>query len=90
MTYYYRAYASNAIGTAWAPATAAFTTLRPAGGAAGLIPFSNLVEVAASEEMSGGGYEVVNAFDGDGLSGATHGTARVSGCPTATPPAING
>jgi hypothetical protein len=30
VTYYYRTYASNQWGTAWAPATASFTTLRPA------------------------------------------------------------
>jgi len=77
LNYYYRVYASNAVGTAWAPATATFNTLRPMGLAAGMIPFSNMVEVAASEELAGGGYEVVNAFNGNGLSGdgITHGTA---------------
>jgi hypothetical protein len=29
LTYYYRCFASNEYGTAWAPATASFTTLRP-------------------------------------------------------------
>jgi len=29
LTYYYRCYASNAVGSAWAPATTNFTTLRP-------------------------------------------------------------
>jgi hypothetical protein len=30
VTYYYRGYASNAVGSAWSPATTNFTTLRPA------------------------------------------------------------
>jgi autotransporter-associated beta strand protein len=73
LTYYYRAYASNQWGTAWAPAAASFTTLKPLGVSAGQIPYASLIEVSASSETSG--YGVTNAFNGNGLLGdGTHGT----------------
>ncbi len=71
-TYFYRAYASNQWGAAWAPAPASFTSLKPLGASAGVIPYTSMVEVSASEETSG--YEVMNVFNGNGMlgDGSTH------------------
>ena len=67
LTYFYRAYASNQWGAAWAPAPASFTSLKPLGASAGVIPYTSIVEVSASEETPG--YEVTNIFNGNGMLG---------------------